>query len=428
MFPVSVPETSKHNKRKIQFNASSVPHNTFTRPKFQQTPSIVINSPPRNERQALDLTDITLEEHSKPQRENSSAFMPGIERAGGEFSQFNKDSPSSAQRVRQEEFVLNKERDVYEQLPYEKQRENGYEYQIITDGEQETPRLQGNRNISSRVRNLIPRARSGNSGARNVEQSSSDEDRTSSDSQIDNVRTSPGNTERNQGHRLEYTSHDSSDGRNATRPRVIYLGNDASAAENTSNELVNEPHQMQRQSRSESHLKTRNATERSTYPVVKTWSDPTGTPGHRGAPGNPTETFSSASNLSSDNPLRSQRQAYNPARGRANNPSNFSRTPGNRDVELARQPQDPDNLKSISPAADKSSLASKQAHNFNETQRPQGEVFGGLLGESDANHSAEYYDRMISKINEQINLAVSRNKSPYAVYGLGSDDDVDDWC
>ena len=61
-------------------------------------------------------------------------------------------------------------------------------------------------------------------------------------------------------------------------------------------------------------------------------------------------------------------------------------------------------------------------------ERPHSEVFGGLLGEADANHSAEYYDRMISKINEQINLAVSRNKSPYAVYGLGSDDDDDDWC
>ena len=60
-------------------------------------------------------------------------------------------------------------------------------------------------------------------------------------------------------------------------------------------------------------------------------------------------------------------------------------------------------------------------------EKSQSEFFGGLLGESDGNHSAEYYDRMISKINEQINLAVSRNKSPYAVYGLGSDDD-DDWC
>ena len=60
--------------------------------------------------------------------------------------------------------------------------------------------------------------------------------------------------------------------------------------------------------------------------------------------------------------------------------------------------------------------------------RAQSEVFGGLLGETNANHSAEYYDQMISKINEQINLAVSRNKSPYAVYGLGSDDDADDWC
>ena len=65
--------------------------------------------------------------------------------------------------------------------------------------------------------------------------------------------------------------------------------------------------------------------------------------------------------------------------------------------------------------------------NLNETEKPTSEVFGGLLGETDASHSAEYYDRMISKINEQINLAVSRNKSAYALYGLGSDDD-DDWC
>lgn len=60
-------------------------------------------------------------------------------------------------------------------------------------------------------------------------------------------------------------------------------------------------------------------------------------------------------------------------------------------------------------------------------RRRSEEVFGGLLGENETGHSAEYYDKMISKINEQISLAVSRNKSPYAVYGLGSDDE-DDWC
>lgn len=62
-----------------------------------------------------------------------------------------------------------------------------------------------------------------------------------------------------------------------------------------------------------------------------------------------------------------------------------------------------------------------------ETESPGSELFGGLLGENESSHPAEYYDKMISKINEQISLAVSRNKSPYAVYGLGSDDE-DDWC
>ena len=60
-------------------------------------------------------------------------------------------------------------------------------------------------------------------------------------------------------------------------------------------------------------------------------------------------------------------------------------------------------------------------------ERPQSGFFGGLLGEHESSHPAEYYDKMISKINEQISLVVSRNQSPYAVYGLGSDDE-DDWC
>lgn len=79
-------------------------------------------------------------------------------------------------------------------------------------------------------------------------------------------------------------------------------------------------------------------------------------------------------------------------------------------------------------------MRNEESHNDNNTGKTklktdvkQGEIFGGLLGETDAKHSREYYDRMISKINEQIDLAVTRNRSPYAAYGLGSDDD-DDWC
>ena len=39
----------------------------------------------------------------------------------------------------------------------------------------------------------------------------------------------------------------------------------------------------------------------------------------------------------------------------------------------------------------------------------------------------QYYDDMITRINSQLEAAVARGTSPYAIYGL-EDDDADDWC
>jgi len=38
-----------------------------------------------------------------------------------------------------------------------------------------------------------------------------------------------------------------------------------------------------------------------------------------------------------------------------------------------------------------------------------------------------YFDDMITRINVQLEEAVARGTSPYAIYGL-EDDDADDWC
>jgi len=38
-----------------------------------------------------------------------------------------------------------------------------------------------------------------------------------------------------------------------------------------------------------------------------------------------------------------------------------------------------------------------------------------------------YYNDMITRINSQLEAAVARGTSPYAIYGL-EDDDADDWC
>lgn len=38
-----------------------------------------------------------------------------------------------------------------------------------------------------------------------------------------------------------------------------------------------------------------------------------------------------------------------------------------------------------------------------------------------------YFDDMITRINFQLEEAVARGTSPYAIYGL-EDDDADDWC
>lgn len=38
-----------------------------------------------------------------------------------------------------------------------------------------------------------------------------------------------------------------------------------------------------------------------------------------------------------------------------------------------------------------------------------------------------YFDDMITRINVQLEEAVARGTSPYAIYGL-EEDDADDWC
>ena len=38
-----------------------------------------------------------------------------------------------------------------------------------------------------------------------------------------------------------------------------------------------------------------------------------------------------------------------------------------------------------------------------------------------------YYDDVITRINTQLEVAVARGTSPYAIYGM-EDDDADDWC
>lgn len=38
-----------------------------------------------------------------------------------------------------------------------------------------------------------------------------------------------------------------------------------------------------------------------------------------------------------------------------------------------------------------------------------------------------YFDDMITRINFQLEEAVARGTSPYAIYGL-EEDDADDWC
>ena len=440
-----VSDTSKHKKESKSYISSGYSsHNIYNRPKLKQTPSIVINSP-RNSK-AIDLSDITIEE---PGREtNDGNFMPGREteefsyfhREPGkdsnrnEFSHFSKDLAENVQQQHKKQFIPERKA----KLPCEKQR--GSEHEIYKDAderEKQSLKHNGARNTNSSARIVSSGPRIASSEARKAKQSSSDK---RFDSTSDEIHMPPS---------LFSNPIDNTEGFSRRKPAIMnqygetlhgqsFSGYDLSAESRKNRQVT-------RQSQSESSLKSKSAPERPVNSILKTFSDPTDMQmGHENRVSNDpyspetsleTKNFFSSKNTIQDrgdkltsrfenlnkdtvplvgNDKQSTSTDYNKNNAYDTRSPNIGHTNNTiqTDINMAQLPPADNGTKKVE---------------ANEAERSQGEVFGGLLGEADANHSAEYYDRMISKLNEQINLAVSRNKSPYAFYGLGSDDD-DDWC
>jgi hypothetical protein len=472
-FPVFGTSNSKERKKPI--GSSNSPRNTYARPQLKQTPSIVINSPPSSGKQAVDVADITFEEPTT-QGESLGRFRATREgqtpykeqgKISGALQHRGKDSPLP--------FQTNKDREPYSRLPYEKQRGHVYEYEIYSDKDDNAHRKSPNEiNLAenhrdsqtreahgvgqrsySGARNAEPKARNVDSGARvvspgtrsveartrklsgearsptsrNLDQSSSDERASQK------IRTSPS---------IFSARIDNPEGFPKPKPKyVVEDANDNSSlykahAENNKSVETKTNKQNPRQSQSEMNLKSKSAPDRAMYPVVKTLSDPVRIPADhsRIKPRDGNSESSLLANDALERQLNSPKDRSDLGEDRGDNvPKNkrnspLLRRPGNNQVDTTslNRGRTNDSFQAEKETSKEEFSAQKSRGEAKLNARAQSEVFGGLLGETNANHSAEYYDQMISKINEQINLAVSRNKSPYAVYGLGSDDDADDWC
>lgn len=346
----------------------------------------------------------------------------------------------------------------------------------------------GAHNGEPRTRKSSAEARNVGLGTRNAEHDDERNDKTKTSPSIFSVRIE--NPEGFQKPRATYVEQDVRDGNYLYQHKGHYLANNTpvsnkQSGQNSTNQERQAQGQMPGQSRSEINLKSpESLAERPVYFVAKTLSDPTGLPpDHEARNDARTSKGSSVTCLVGTNtaayetqpqslgigghvPLARNRELESKERKKSREKfpvinkqlekyetkHNADTLQGDRSkmhskvdespLQMTKQPYerkhtsspvDSSALNSVSctaggkntPQADEVAGLGKQ--NVNNSERAKGEIFGGLLGDADAKHSAEYYDRMISKINEQINLAVSRNKSHYAMYGLGSDDD-DDWC
>ena len=505
---------------------------------------------------------------SRPGEEGQVSYFKkepirGADRSESKYP--NKEIPGSLQQQTKGspvQFQPNNDREPYSRYPYEKQRGNIYEYDVyaerergdnvhrkspneitVTDAYRDLQTREaygfGPRNVISGAPNVEPKARNVDNGARiaspgirvispggrsgeprtrkltgearspgarNLDRSSSDEERTGQ-----KIRTSPtifsvqiDNPEGFQKPKPKYISEDANDGSGLCR--VNNVGNNMSVE----NKILGQAStgkptlgQIPRQSQSEVNLKSKNAPERTMYPAVKTLSDPVSRRDDHSRITQRDGTFPSETSLPRKNVVERQlkspenrsvsgndmsdkcpknrgsspllrrlgknevgsehqegkhrRDAFSPVsnelyhkrdnkdnfqavKNKANSKTDFDKTGTSLEIgkSTANEPKTRPRNTTLNRGRtnDSFQVDKEMSTETNSTgkgeakpnERPQSEVFGGLLGETDANCSAEYYDRMISKINEQINLAVSRNKSPYAVYGLGSDDDDDDWC
>ena len=342
----------------------------------------------------------------------------------------------------------------------------------------------GAHNGELRTRKSSAEARNVGLGTRNV----GDDDERSDREGSDYTKTSPSifsvrieHPEVFQKPRATYVGQDLGDGNYLYKQKGHYLANSTTSAnkqpnENNTNQEIQATAGRVRQSRSEVNLKS--TAERPVNFVAKTFSDPTGLPADqvRIEAANSPITSLGANNTQPRSPgvrenglLARSKELENKERNRSSDlqlnrqvekdrfinkekhnadtiPSDRSKFYSKVDQQSLQTTKQPSERKHISSPAggtvpnSGSSTGGRKNETFqtdeatgpgrqnvNHSERAMGDIFGGLLGDPDAKHSAEYYDRMISKINEQINLAVSRNKSPYAMYGLGSDDD-DDWC
>ena len=341
----------------------------------------------------------------------------------------------------------------------------------------------GAHNGELRTRKSSAEARNVGLGTRNV----GDDDERSDRGGCDYTKTSPSifsvrieNPEVFQKPRATYVGQDLGDGNYLYKQKDHYFANSVTAAnkhpgENNTNQEIQATAGKVRQSRSEFNLKS--TAERPVNFVTKTFSDPTGLPADQvriGATNSPitslgaNNTQPQSPGVRENGPLARRKELENKERNKNSDrqlnrqmekdrfinkekhnadtiPSDRSKFYSKVDQQSLQTTKQPSERKHISlPAGgtlpnsgstggrknetfqtDEATGPGRQ--NVNHSERAREEIFGGLLGDTDAKHSAEYYDRMINKINEQINLAVSRNKSHYAMYGLGSDDD-DDWC
>ena len=295
----------------------------------------------------------------------------------------------------------------------------------------------GARNGEPRTRKSSAEARNIRLGTRNMEHDNEMSDKTKTSPSIFSVRIE--NPEGFQKPRATYVRQDVRNENDLCQQRDHYLENstpvtDKQPGQNSTNQDRHAQGQMPRQSRSEINLKSPESwADRPVYSVAKTFSDPTGVPANQARIEARNSKGSSVTSLVGNNTAAHKMQPRSLGI-RENGPSGRDK-----EFEMTKQPYErkqiadstvPNSVSSSggrknTPLADEAIGQGKQ--NVNHTDRSRSEIFGGLLGDADAKHSAEYYDRMIDKINEQINLVVSRNKSHYAMYGLGSDDD-DDWC
>jgi hypothetical protein len=426
-FPV--PGSSKHEETaKVHISSTHTSRNRY-KPKLKQTPSIVINSPPSNDRRAVNHADIDVEE-SLTQGENVGEFMPDREGRISHFSKEsgNKETPRALQQQNKDlslQFIPNKERESY--FPSEKQ-ENLYEYEIYADNvNRKSPNqmnltenyrgLQrhgahglgtrnvdigarnvdtgarnispgarivspGARNVDPRTRKLSAEARNLSPGTRNVEQSSSSDEERANKTNSHGVRMSPSifseridNPEGFQRPRPKYISQDGTDGSSLYRVR-----NNVSPGQNSTNKHA--PRQIPRQSQSESNLKSKGMPDRTMYPVVKTFSDPVSIQASQTRIEPRDSKFSSETSLVANNAFGMEKKSPESAldrnerqspRIRGNSP--FSRRRGNKDPEIDRE-QDTSPL--VSRELDRQSYEDKHNRATFQADRSKGQPKTGI--------------------------------------------------